>query len=468
MTNTSNKTAPSTSSSFSRSLTSLDAISPLVSDTKLLNSTTITPMASNSASKPFSLMPGHSNSSVSLQTNESFCSLQPNFNYTPVSIAPVGSGYQYASACVYAAFRYWDVMAKWNATLQSLGVSRTMPTLVEAIPATTETWHETLSSEVISPWALTELCDGFPRVHGDFTSTSIFHSTSTSTIVRPAYNLTSFTVANIPKCKISTPPYASPLCSFPLSDCISLQSMFTMHVPAGVAPDELVNCAKFALSGTSSWSTVLTESCRILASSVQLYYWPATTIGTSFCGSDGPTWSTLAPPASHRIATITLDSGKRGWNDTSSTMAMPSPLVYLAFQGVSAHSLSRELPAGPFGHVFSANKIISMSAEELQSIEQHVPGFSGPWQSELSMIVSGGTWNAFNMIEVPKSYNLFNLQRPVPASDYFFRAPDLVAYPESKVPQFQPLDTTIRDNYNARIPVFRSPLPFLAAGNPLK
>ncbi|KAL9049657.1 MAG: hypothetical protein Q9162_007099 [Coniocarpon cinnabarinum] len=115
---------------------------------------------------------------------------------------------------------------------------------------------------------------------------------------------------------------------------------------------------------------------------------------------------------------------------------MTSPSVYLAIAGISATKFYNQAWQTGFGSVGSASvatTLISQRPEDLKSVEQHIFGYNGPWQSEVSMIVTdtpsdypqySNNLTGWNFTNVEKPYNLFNDQRPVPASDYFFRAVD--------------------------------------------
>ncbi|KAL9085069.1 MAG: hypothetical protein Q9159_004884 [Coniocarpon cinnabarinum] len=215
------------------------------------------------------------------------------------------------------------------------------------------------------------------------------------------------------------------------------------------------------------------STCTVVASTVQLYYWPETTQSgapASCDDSGGVIYPTVAPPNGTRVATITLDSPGGGQNATRPNMTlgvnasnpnvlvMTSPSVYLAIQGVSAvnsYNVMFQSKVGSVGSAHVASTVISYLPQHLSSIEQHISGFSGPWQSELDILVGG---NYSSLTNVPRSYDLRNLQRPVPPSAYFFRATDVVT-PAQTGSSFQsntfygPRDTTISNDYKAYIAV---------------
>lgn len=93
--------------------------------------------------------------------------------------------------------------------------------------------------------------------------------------------------------------------------------------------------------------------------------------------------------------------------------------------------------------------VVSMMPQDLSSIVRHVSGYRGSWQDELNMIVSskptsGSDWA---MTESAEPYNLFNNQRPIPASAYFFAADP----PDDEGLNGLPTDTIIRSDYHARM-----------------
>ena len=93
--------------------------------------------------------------------------------------------------------------------------------------------------------------------------------------------------------------------------------------------------------------------------------------------------------------------------------------------------------------------VVSMMPNDLSSIVRHVSGYSGSWQDELNMVISskptsGSTWV---MTESAEPFDLFNNQRPIPASAYFFAADA----PDDAGPNGLPTDMTIRNDYHARM-----------------
>lgn len=138
---------------------------------------------------------------------------------------------------------------------------------------------------------------------------------------------------------------------------------------------------------------------------------------------------------------------------------MTSSSVYLAISGISA-TISNPVAFSPVGSVTKGSTLLSMMPQDLSSVLQHRRGYTAPWSVELRYIISNipssgapyategiGAHGAYvwDFVQTAESYNLFNLQRPVPGSAYFFTPPD--AYGRY-VHQ-----TTIYEDYHARIAV---------------
>ncbi|KAL9056872.1 MAG: hypothetical protein Q9162_002643 [Coniocarpon cinnabarinum] len=130
---------------------------------------------------------------------------------------------------------------------------------------------------------------------------------------------------------------------------------------------------------------------------------------------------------------------------------MTSPSVYLAISGLAATDWFPRLGKTTTMSYDHPNFVVSMLPTDLSSVVHHISGFTGPWQSELQTLISGSptTGTTFMMTESAEPYNLFNNQRPVPASAYFFRA----ATPTYSGPNGIPTDSIIRNDYHAQISI---------------
>ncbi|KAL9060942.1 MAG: hypothetical protein Q9162_000386, partial [Coniocarpon cinnabarinum] len=342
------------------------------------------------------------------------CAHIPSFS--SISIAPTGSGSEYAHACMSNIWNWFSA--------QGMGGGDVETTIWHplSIPGTTGTVSDWTVTSTLPPpsSAYTTICDGFPRVTANYTPQTTILSDELYTVTATVSSTAE--VTKLPVCSgdATSAPGPMPTCSFPDSDCTLVHDFFATRGTF----NPLMTCLE-AIPDSF-------QTCTIAASSVQLYYWPTTTTGSPSCdGTNGETWATVAPPVGRRVATITLDSVSGVANSSNNTIVMTSPSVYLAINGISATKVYNgafQSRVGSVGSASIATTIISMAPENLQSVEEHISGFSGPWQSELSLIISGqgpeasSTAGALNFTQIAKPYNLFNLQRPVPASDYFFRA----------------------------------------------
>lgn len=152
---------------------------------------------------------------------------------------------------------------------------------------------------------------------------------------------------------------------------------------------------------------------------------------------------------------------------------MTSPSVYLAIYGISATIPgigASPTPVGTAPHPTGANAILSRDPDQLQSMEVHLNNFTGPWTKEIDMIVTEdpraypehassltiGTRYQYwwSLTQTARPYNLFNLQRSVPASDYLFRViPQNTLLSNNPNPYTLDQDVTVRNDYHAFIPV---------------
>ena len=186
-----------------------------------------------------------------------------------------------------------------------------------------------------------------------------------------------------------------------------------------------------------------------------------TTTGLPYCdGTSGVTWATVPPPPGPISATVPVTFGD-DTNSSITTVTMTSPSVYLALSGLSAQMTEGNIPYVKLGSA-EPNTVVALPPAELSSVVRHLEDYTGPWQSELKTIVSSasGTDNRFGysggddtpwiwlMTQSAEPYNLFDLQRPVPASAQFFAALGWGVYPT---------DTIIRPDYHARIAVSSLP-----------
>lgn len=251
------------------------------------------------------------NNSSTRLSNSSTCPQVSNY-WTPISIAPTGSGLAYASACSSAKISWLNAQ---SAFASALPVSTSVSTFGQSFFTTTATE----SRPAIPSGAVSTACDGFARVDSSQSAFPLtpFTVTQTETFSMHAYTQTTAL------CPVSAFPFsAAPSCTIQPSDC---QALYGSSKPNSVS-------YWGPICSTSTTSVPL--KCTVAASTVQLYYWPETTTGTPTCqGIDGLTWATIAPPPGKRTAVVTLSQPvapgpaypQNFTNGTNQVITMTSP-----------------------------------------------------------------------------------------------------------------------------------------------
>ena len=394
--------------------------------------TSVSPSGSSASSSLTSTTSPPSSSSTSQIGSVTACPTTPTLTYKgPPSISASGAGSVYASSCSSIQSEYYNQASSWVASFQT--------TFSDATSASVGTTVITEPVKETATLGGTTICDGFIRYNA--TSGAVISSSSalrTTTFTRSGTTGTGKQL--ISACQTASYvefPYSYPKCSFPASDC----GPFLQANATQTAGPPLTSFLGGVCSETSTTGSLPPWSfCTIAASTVQLYYWPATTTGDPQCdGTNGLTWTTVPPPTGTRTALVTLSPGAQGpiANGSRNVITVTSPSVYVAIEGVSA-TISNPANFKPVGSVTKGSTLLSYDPADLSSVVQHLRNFPGDWQQELSFFDSAtlssgaryatelpagrGAW-AWDFSQQAEPYNLFNLQRPVPASAYFFTPP---------------------------------------------
>lgn len=356
------------------------------------------------------------------------CPQQSSFAYTNIDMEPIGSGIQYAATCLSQVYAWLSASMSWsNSLYTSTPVSTSVVVKVS-----------TYTGPVVPVSFVYSLCDRFPRIYDEFTP-----ELSTTQIITTTTTSTSMKVFMAPGCtaKPNSFPVAKPSCSFPESDCSGLPSSLQSYL------------------GSYVWNSFcsdpsLAAGCGIAAANVRLLYWPETQVGVGSCdGEAGLQWSTLPAPSGTRIITTNINSSRSG---SANVLTMTSPSVYLVMSGVHAFHNMRGKPGDigvedDTGTRFIDTTVVSLLPSDLKSIEFHLFNFSGPWQSEVAQRVARRVGSQGpGLSNVPKPYDLLNLQRPAPASAYFAAQQSMIK------------DTTVWNSYNPYI----SPPPQVVSMDP--
>lgn len=218
-------------------------------------------------------------SSALLRSNASAC---PSIDYTQTPISYDGSGYEFASQCLRASLEYQSAISLWNSAIMPFP-SFTADT---TFPAVTVTETELTSSPVVPTSAIYTDCDGYPHFVSGFTPSSTITTSMAYTTGRPASTETSYITA--PQYSGCQNSWTYVACTFPPSDCSLVE-----NIPATIlGKPQHISCP----------NSLRPPRCTVAASSVQLYYWPATTTGDPFCdGTNGMTWHTVPPSSGTQV-----------------------------------------------------------------------------------------------------------------------------------------------------------------------
>ncbi|KAF7185917.1 hypothetical protein HII31_12790 [Pseudocercospora fuligena] len=287
-------------------------------------------------------------------------------NYTGPA---TGSGSAYASACN-AAKQSWA--AKGGMTFASTSVYNSTRTAV--FPQTSYTTITYLSDDG-TPYTL---CDGFPRINGSRTITSIeIPQTVTNTIA-----VTTSISTTLPQ----------PNCTIGPSDCSSLvnawrkasaaYSSFSDTSPTATPPPYVSSPICGSATAISASFAVGDAVCAMKEASVQLLYWPVQTVKPcDACHrslSDCPT-TTIGPTISGKPNTIV-------WRNQTLT----SPTAYIAFEGSWAYTI------GDTTHTTPQTLVIPQDPASVSTYCGKPGGGYGP----------------------PQSVNYNNFNSPIPADIY--------------------------------------------------
>ena len=116
--------------------------------------------ASNSSNTAFS------NASVPSNSSTGLCPQLSSFNYTPPSIAPTGSGADYAVSCYSEVINYYNALAEWHSTVYD------RPIVPESTTSLVATLNQTVTSAVVPSSLLFQTCDDYPRIQDNATLVS--------------------------------------------------------------------------------------------------------------------------------------------------------------------------------------------------------------------------------------------------------------------------------------------------------
>ena len=216
--------------------------------------------------------------------------------------------------------------------------------------------------------------------------------------------VTAFTTATIPTTALRSEcrsggsfAYDTPSCSIAPSDCPGLNAAWSAQSHSDTFPAGICTCPPGSGCAFSS-------QCTISASSVQLYYWPQTTIGTPTCdGPSGLSWATAPAPTGNRTAVLTLPWPGTGNMTGNATTIATSPTVYLAVSGVNAGVLVGTRFSG-YGSVTAGSTLLSIAPQDLSSVVQHLTHFTGDWTSEVDYLLTAapGPNNSYAATELHK------------------------------------------------------------------
>ncbi|KAK4549695.1 hypothetical protein LTR36_004996 [Oleoguttula mirabilis] len=271
---------------------------------------------SGNASTPSSAGTGNSTSIVTISATDTI-----TLNAGNASLLATGTGLVYASACD-AEKQRW--VSEGGSTF---AYSTTFETTTSSITISYPTYTETstiLNSANATPYTL---CDGFPRIDGH-TSTSTTVSSITRTLTVSTFATSSAVYHNI----------SAPACSIQSSDCAVLNSSYYSVYDAWYSYERSTATASTVLTTLSSPGSALPPMCGSPSlpitteevgdptcaenfASIQLLYWPVTTISGNLCQGNVST-TTMAPTISGKPNTYVT------WNTT-----LTSPTVYMAFDG---------------------------------------------------------------------------------------------------------------------------------------
>lgn len=216
-----------------------------------------------------------------------------NISITQPTIAPTGSGPEYASACWKAQIDYDQASSSWTS---AHGWTSTTTELVGGTSFSEVTYYENA----------TTLCDGHARV-----TYSPAISLSTGTITYPG-NVTS--TSTILDTYFSNFPQSIPTCSIEPSDCDGLWKAYSTSLSAAGGqttnpPLETPPC--MGRSAASSYASVTEEiygcgDCTIYGNGVELVYFPTYPSNRDMCASTPTATLTHYGPG----AVITAYAGK--------------------------------------------------------------------------------------------------------------------------------------------------------------
>ncbi|KAK3105492.1 hypothetical protein LTR53_018329, partial [Teratosphaeriaceae sp. CCFEE 6253] len=199
---------------------------------------------------------------------------------------------------------------------------------------TTQSWKDT----DIFPFEVTQtllanstpytLCDGFPRLDGTFKTSTGYRTVPTS---GANTYLTTQTFLSTGR----TPQVPSPACSIPSRECAALASLWVSSSASWSSAYSSYEAVPSSLSATQptflTWRsplcghtpghsiTVGPPVCTVPEASVQLLYWPVSTLGNRSCNGRPPPTMTLGPTLLGRPNTYVL----------ARNTTLTSPTVYI-------------------------------------------------------------------------------------------------------------------------------------------